>query len=822
MAQQLSVSAFYYTNSPTGGACYGDTATLVDSIFGIGPFERLWSPGHLVSDSTAANPTVIISNTLDTIGLRVVDLGVSPPDTAYTTVYFQFPQQMVAAYQVRDADCSGASSGFIISTVTGGYAPYTYTWSNGANTSALTAVTAGTYTVTITDSYGCTLSESITVGNSGVNATISQDTCGQGNGSIILSNLGTDVLTFAWAHGPTDSIVTGLTPGTYTVTVTNVTQACTGTATYEVLGICPNISGRIYEDANNNGVFDGADQPLTGVRVVAATGEIAFSGPGGIYNLSLNATGTNNITVVPPTAFSCAGPFNYLLGTPSNGQLPINLVSLNQQITGQDFGLLLPANVQCGDIFGHVWEDLNQNGVQDAGERDLPNEAVYVGADRVFTNSNGDYSASVPYGTAVTISLDTTGTTSYYCNYQNATRTTQVYPAGGQGYTVTLSAANPTSSGNDFGANIIGGVNFDAQMVGLSPYNASIGDTFGVYMDYKRRGTFTDDCYLRVEFDPSYVSYVSSQRPISSQGAGYIEFFYAANDPLTAQCMYLEFALDPATPPGHQLNWIAYFSCGVADACPGNDTIRRTVILPGTPKQGESAEFKGLTWMRSFTTSAFTNGNILATDTTFNYTYQFHNSTGDTVFHVVIKDTVPAEFQVSSVSSPFSNGTFTYCLTPDGEITMEFANVVLTDSAENANSSVLFVTYNAILKPGLAPGTEVKHRAAAYFNYTTTPLLTDYAVNRIVSDTTSGISELPKAWLNVYPNPSAGKVFIQLADAVDTDIRVYTATGQLVVEETLIGNKQHELNLTEYGAGMYFIQVAAGELNQVEKLVITE
>ncbi|MBS1620210.1 MAG: HYR domain-containing protein, partial [Bacteroidetes bacterium] len=54
-----------------------------------------------------------------------------------------------------NVSCNGGSNGEINIDVTGGNSPYTYLWSNGATTEDITGLTAGTYTVVVTSTYGC-------------------------------------------------------------------------------------------------------------------------------------------------------------------------------------------------------------------------------------------------------------------------------------------------------------------------------------------------------------------------------------------------------------------------------------------------------------------------------------------------------------------------------------------------------------------------------------------------------------------------------------------------------------------------------------------
>lgn len=67
-------------------------------------------------------------------------------------------------YVVEDSGCNSVESGKIYVTGLTGNPPFTYLWSNGETTDFITGLTNGTYSVTITDSTNCTLTQSATVG----------------------------------------------------------------------------------------------------------------------------------------------------------------------------------------------------------------------------------------------------------------------------------------------------------------------------------------------------------------------------------------------------------------------------------------------------------------------------------------------------------------------------------------------------------------------------------------------------------------------------------------------------------------------------------
>ncbi|MEL6823573.1 MAG: Ig-like domain-containing protein, partial [Calditrichota bacterium] len=133
-----------------------------------------------------------------------------------------------------NVDCFGEATGSVDITVTGGFPPYSFLWSNGATTEDLTNVPAGSYNVQISDTTGCTFEFASAIvidgpaANLGATSSIVDVLCfGEATGSIDLTvSGGTPGYTFAWSNGATTEDISGLAAGDYTVTITDVND-CT-------------------------------------------------------------------------------------------------------------------------------------------------------------------------------------------------------------------------------------------------------------------------------------------------------------------------------------------------------------------------------------------------------------------------------------------------------------------------------------------------------------------------------------------------------------------------------------------------------------------
>ena len=132
------------------------------------------------------------------------------------------------------------------------------------------------------------------------------------------------------------------------------------------------VSGHVYYDANDNGVFDAGETPLSGVQVTLldangnSTGLTATTDDSGSYRFGNLMPGTYGVSEAQPDGYldglDAAGTAGGKAHNPGDLIDGISLAS-NQSGRNYDFGELLPASLS-----GFVYVDTNNNGVFDAGE----------------------------------------------------------------------------------------------------------------------------------------------------------------------------------------------------------------------------------------------------------------------------------------------------------------------------------------------------------------------------------------------------------------------------------------------------------------------
>jgi gliding motility-associated-like protein len=185
----------------------------------------------------------------------------------------------ISTDSIQSVSCFNGNNGYTELSASGGTAPYSYSWSNNQSGNIQNSLSAGTYTITVSDAQGCTETATIQISEPdslivSVNS-ISPEYCAQQNGSAsILVSGGTGPYTYIWSNGNNSFSSTTLSAGTYDITVTDE-NGCVNTFSFDVNAqVGPQIDSTQIQDA---------------ICVPLASGEINVFASGGtgalVYNL---------------------------------------------------------------------------------------------------------------------------------------------------------------------------------------------------------------------------------------------------------------------------------------------------------------------------------------------------------------------------------------------------------------------------------------------------------------------------------------------------------------------------------------------------------
>jgi gliding motility-associated-like protein len=337
-----SPTAIIVSNTTSPITCFGynNGSINVTVSGGTAPYSYAWSTG-----ATTEN---IGSLTAGTYNLTITD---SKGCTATTSATISQPPAMNITRVITNVGCNGGNDGAINITVNGGTVPYTYAWNTGATTEDLSGLSAGFYTVTVTDANGCSSNANYNVNEpSPLNFTTSitdADCSGGTNGSISITAVsgGTGPFTYVWSNGATSSSITNLTIGSYTVTVTD-NKGCSTSTTYTIntpsnMTITGVISPIACFGTSTGGInisITGGTAPYTYAWSNSAITEDLSSIPAGTY--TVNVTDANlcatsrTFTIAAPTPITIATtPSNVLCNGGSNGSINITVSGGNGPYT---------------------------------------------------------------------------------------------------------------------------------------------------------------------------------------------------------------------------------------------------------------------------------------------------------------------------------------------------------------------------------------------------------------------------------------------------------------------------------------------------------
>lgn len=192
----------------------------------------IWVNGTQILPGWAFRSTT--ANNIDRIHMH----SLSASAAKYDEIQIGLGGVTVDSVMTIDPICFGDSTGSIDLYASSTNGISTYNWSNGGTSNLLANLTAGTYNVTITDSSGCTQSNSYTLTSTtqivAPGSTTSVTCPGAGTGAVDLNVTGgTPGYTYLWSNGDTTQDISNLGGGPYSVTVTDQ-NGCEGISTFAV------------------------------------------------------------------------------------------------------------------------------------------------------------------------------------------------------------------------------------------------------------------------------------------------------------------------------------------------------------------------------------------------------------------------------------------------------------------------------------------------------------------------------------------------------------------------------------------------------------
>jgi len=184
-------------------------------------------PNYNTNWGGIANPNALsvgnyIITTTDSNGCVAVDsVEIMQPNLLSGSI------MITSNYNGQDVSCNGGEDGSVMASIFGGILPYNYLWSSGGTTSTEDSLSAGTYSLTITDSNNCvttlnaTLTEPTTLGLT-LNA-INGSCDGSCDGSLSATiSGGTPAYSYSWSNNDTMPVTDSLCVGAYNLVIIDV------------------------------------------------------------------------------------------------------------------------------------------------------------------------------------------------------------------------------------------------------------------------------------------------------------------------------------------------------------------------------------------------------------------------------------------------------------------------------------------------------------------------------------------------------------------------------------------------------------------------
>ena len=681
---------------------------------------------------------------------------------------------------VQNETCSYAN-GRASAVAQGGVPPYSYQWSGGETTEALTNLSAGTYTVTVTDFVGTQVTSEGTVVSENYPPLqgITHSICpGQDYHDFFFPPSAPDMPDQGPWYTDQVPVVEIQTPDEITRYHLDFGQALPGTA-YSVT----------YYDSNGcsgiqTGTIGGPLPPWPDFAVVDVEGSCANSSEGAFTFAADPEPSLDAYWIVKPQGggeyewlsispdfeepslftFSGLGPGNYWL----MHRLAVTYSIVQGGGCASDSVLVTIPDLgpTCGRIQGSTYMDLNSDCIDN--EVDAVNVVVVIQPGPYYASGGGGYSIVVPNGS---YTLTTSGPSIVQsCPAAATVNGNTVLANIGHQPTVPLDVAISVASGPARPGFIVDHL---VHMENQSP--SSSGTTTTIFT-----------------FDPT-LTFVSSIPAPTSQGSGTLNWNQSALGFFQERDLQVRLQVPPDVGLiGTELLASATIATANTDGDLADNTATSAITVTGSYDPNDKT---------AYTSSRASNASfLLDQDLWIDYVIRFQNTGTDTAFNIIVTDTLPIFLDPASISMVAASHPHVWSVEGQGTVKFIFPMILLPDSNVNEPSSHGLISFRIRPRSPLTAGTVIENIANIYFDFNP-PVITEPSL--LVAEFSTGVDEARDSALSVYPNPATATIAVVGEDLAS--VRIISLEGRVLHQER-VEAAPHRMDVHFLAAGTYFME----------------
>ncbi len=451
------------------------------------------------------------------------------------------------------------------------------------------------------------------------------------------------------------------------------------------------------------------------------------------------------------------------------------------------------ADFKVSSIAGKVFNDKNNNGIQEIGEEPLKNVLIKTSSSKVYTVSDslGNYylQAELTKDDTVRVVLPSLFATSkpdfYILQDRDSSKNFGIhFLTDIKDLSVTATAVGPTRPG------------FNNTLV----------------LTAENKGTVTQNATVTLAYD-NRVQYQFATPTPSSNTPQYLTWNFPNFLPFDKKDIKIELKTQTTVPLSTKLTHVAQILPITNDTMIQDNTDSLRIIVVGSYDPNDKSVNQ-----KDVDVKQLSNPLPLV------YTIRFQNTGTFPATFVRVVDTLSQNLDIASLKVLSSSHLMTYKVKGKGIIEFFFDNINLPDSVSNEKASHGFVKYSIKPLNSLKLKDAVKNTAYIYFDFNT-PIKTNTTENLVVTLTNlKNVVDIPT--ITLAPNPTSSEFYFQLPDEAISHsdllhLSLIKPTGETVLRQSKHAEVINSIDVSTLSSGLYILKIQLGNQTYVGKIFIT-